>query len=98
MGDMHLTREVVDRLIRGEFSRDERQVLREHLDGGPCEQCEEAVDDSPDDDAQFRALLGRAACLQMQALQRRAKAGDPDAERELHKFRFRALMRQVQRQ
>lgn len=94
IGEIHFTREVVDRLIRGELSRVERQVIIEHLDSsGQCEQCSEAAPDDTDDDEQFWALMDHYARLQLRKLRSRAEAGDEDAERELHELRFRALMR-----
>lgn len=65
----------------------------EHLDDGPCAQCD--VADDPDDDQQFRALLDRYGHLQFQVLRRRAEAGDQKAEAEINELRFQALMRAV---
>lgn len=95
-GEIHITREVVDRLVRGVLSRDERQVLLEHLDnGGSCERCNEgaAVDDP--DDRQPQAILDRYAHLHVRALRRRAKDGDQEAVSELHRLRFQAFMRKL---
>ncbi len=93
---IHLTHEVLGRLARGELSRDERQVLRKHLDGGPCERCNAELNDSSDDEL-FKMLLSHAGRLYLQALRRRVEAGHPDAARKLHELRFRAAMRGVRR-
>lgn len=93
-GEIHLTHEVLDRLIRGELSADERQVLFEHLENsGSCERCDEAANDL--DDERFVMIVGRVARLQLRALRRRVEAGDPAATAELNELRFQTVMRVV---
>lgn len=92
--EIHITRELVERLIRGGISSDERQALLEHLtNSGRCERC--SIGYGPDDDGQYDALLRHYEHVLVRTLRGRAQAGDQNAEHELMDLRFQALERQL---
>lgn len=94
IGEIHLTKETMERLARDELSRDERRALLEHLNGSGfgCPQCT-ATEESTDEE--FERFLTEAVRSRVKSLRRRAANGDREAERKLLELQFEACMRSV---